>query len=50
VAIEQLKNIQGSNKEMPDLRYLPRKALIIDMEKFRNVWLWIKKIYRYGKL
>jgi hypothetical protein len=50
VAVEQLKKIQGNNATMPDLRYLPRKALIIDMEKISNVWLWIKLIFKYGKL
>lgn len=50
VAVEQLKHIQANEKEMPDLRYLPRKALITDMEKFSNIWLWVKLIYKYGKL
>jgi hypothetical protein len=50
VAIEQLKKIQSNDASMPDLRYLPRKVLIIDMEKFSNVWLWVKLIFKYGKL
>ena len=50
VAIAQLKTLQGSEKTLPSFGSLPRKALIIDMEKPKNIWLWLKFVYRYAKL
>jgi len=38
MAIRQLCAIQGQLPELPDLRSLPRKALIVDMEKPGNIW------------
>ena len=50
VAIRQLKQIQGNLKSLPALAHLPRKQLIVDMEKPKNICYWIKFLYRHGKL
>ena len=50
IAIEQLKTIQGDALQLPDLNNLPRKALIIDMEKRKNLLKWFKYTYRYARL
>ena len=49
VAIEQLEIIQNKNETLPDLKTLSRKDLIIDMEKFSNIWLWLKTVYFLSK-
>lgn len=49
VAIEQLEKIQKANEILPDLKTLSRKELIIDMEKFSNIWLWLKTVYFLSK-
>ena len=48
--IYQLKKIQQNLPQLPPLRSLPRKALIVDMEKASNIFQWVKFIYKYGKL
>jgi len=50
VAIEQLKRIQAGYDKLPPLNKLPRKALIIDMEQFSNVYRWLKLIYTHARL
>ncbi|MDE3235538.1 MAG: hypothetical protein KGO81_06245 [Bacteroidota bacterium] len=50
VAIDQLKRLQGTDDFLPDLRSIPRKALIVDMHKPANIWRWMKFCYRYSKL
>ena len=45
IAIEQLIKIQGEAKELPLLKSLTRKDLIIDMEKKSNLWRWVKTVY-----
>lgn len=50
IAIDQLKKIQGRASQLPDLKKLPRKDLIIDMEKIKNLAKWFRFVYRYAKL
>lgn len=50
IAIDQLKNIQGTAAQLPDLKKLSRKDLIIDMEKISNLVKWFRFVYRYAKL
>jgi hypothetical protein len=50
LAIENLKKIQGNNAAMPLLTSVPRKKLIIDMEKFANLKRWTQLMYQYAKL
>ena len=50
VAIEQLKRIQADYDKLPPLNKLPRKALIIDMEQFINVYRWLKLMYAHARL
>jgi hypothetical protein len=50
IAIENLKRIQGNATTLPDLKTLPRKELIIDMEKKSLLWRWIQLVYKYAKL
>ena len=49
IAIEQLIKIQGNEKELPNLKTLTRKDLIIDMEKKNNLWKWVKTVYGLAK-
>ncbi|MBS4043484.1 MAG: hypothetical protein KGZ59_06685 [Chitinophagaceae bacterium] len=49
VAIHQLKNIETKYNGLPKLNTLTRKDLIIDMEKFSNIWLWLKTVYFLSK-
>lgn len=46
LALAQLKKLEDNNASMPDLHSVPRKALIIDMEKPMNVWRCIKYTYQ----
>ncbi|MBO9732165.1 MAG: hypothetical protein J7623_26220 [Chitinophaga sp.] len=48
-AIRQLQALQGDAERLPDLRRLPRKALIIDMEQPKNMWYCIRWIYRHAR-
>ena len=50
VAIEQLKRVQGDYDKLPPLNKLSRKALIIDMEQFANVYRWLKLIYKHARI
>lgn len=50
IALEQLKNLQGDALQLPDLRSLPRKALIVDMEKTINLRRWFAFTYRHARL
>lgn len=50
IAIDQLKKIQGSNDYLPGLKTLPRKKLIIDMEKVSNLAKWFKFTYKYARV
>lgn len=50
VAIEQLKEIQSSARQLPDFKTLERKALIVDMEKPKNIMRWIKLLYLHAKM
>ena len=50
VAIEQLKKLQGDAPQLPQFANLPRKTMIVDMERFGNMWRWFKFVYKYGKL
>lgn len=50
VAIEQLKLLQGNALQLPELKQLERKQLIVDMEKKINRKRWFRFTYRYGKL
>ena len=46
IALDQLKAL---GPELPALDSLPRKALIIDMEKRRNLAAWLRYTYRYAR-
>ncbi|HAI84357.1 MAG TPA: hypothetical protein DCL43_11870 [Chitinophagaceae bacterium] len=48
IAIEQLKHIQGDALQLPALNSLPRKALIVDMEKIHNLKQWFKHVYKHA--
>lgn len=50
VAIEQLKALQGNSLQLPELSKLPRKQLIVDMEKSLNRARWFRFTYKYGQL
>jgi len=50
IAVAQLKKIQGNASRLPDLKTLPRKQLIVDMEKPGNLIRWFKFVYRYAKI
>lgn len=49
IAIEQLIKIQGNKTELPNLKDLERKDLIVDMEKKSNLWKWVKTVYLLAK-
>lgn len=49
IAIEQLEKIQGNSEQLPDLKLLPRKDLIVDMEKISNLLKWVKITYKLSK-
>jgi hypothetical protein len=49
IAIEQLMQLQQSKLQLPDFKTLPRKALIVDMEKPANLWRWIRLVYLHSK-
>jgi hypothetical protein len=46
IALDQLGGIQGNAAALPPLGSLPRKALIIDMEKIKNLNKWLRYAYR----
>lgn len=49
LALHRLKKIQGSKPQLPDLGSLPRKSLIVDMEKPASMWYCVKYVYRQAK-
>jgi hypothetical protein len=49
IAIEQLITLQGTAKELPNLKLLTRQDLVIDMEKKSNLWKWVKIVYKLAK-
>ncbi|MFY7899856.1 MAG: hypothetical protein ACOVNY_06705 [Chitinophagaceae bacterium] len=50
VALHQLKQTQGKNNQLPNLQTVERKALIVDMQKVRNLLRWLTFIYKEAKL
>jgi hypothetical protein len=50
IALAQLKRIQGQASALPELSTIPRKALIIDMEKPANLIRWFKYTYRHARV
>ncbi|MFB6453845.1 hypothetical protein ACE38W_01135 [Chitinophaga sp. Hz27] len=44
-ALEHLIELQAASDKLPALHTLPRKSLIIDMEKPRNIWRCMKYSY-----
>ncbi|MET6997553.1 hypothetical protein [Chitinophaga defluvii] len=49
MALRQLMQLQGTAAILPPFSSLPRKALIIDMEKPANLWYCIKTVYQQAK-
>ncbi len=49
IAINQLSKIQDAGNVLPDFKSIPRKALIIDMEKPLNIFRLILHAYKIGK-
>ena len=49
VAINNLTQLEIKHNQLPNLKSLSRKELIIDMEKKSNIWLWLKTIYHLSK-
>ncbi|WP_147313897.1 hypothetical protein [Deminuibacter soli] len=50
IALDQLKTLQGNALQLPDLHTLPRKALIVDMEKMANRRKWFAFTYKHARL
>ena len=50
VALDNLKNLQGSNATLPKFETLARKKLIIDMEKNKNRYKLLKFTYQNAAL
>jgi len=50
IAIQQLKGINNNSNTLPNFNQIPRKSLIIDMEKMVNRYRLIKFAYKNGKL
>ena len=49
MAINQLQKIQGQADALPNLRQLPRKQLIVDMEKPGNLFYCMRQVYLHAK-
>ena len=49
VALENLKNLQGDTERLKPFSAYPRKDLIIDMEKIKNIFKLIKYSYQIAK-
>lgn len=49
VALENLKRLQGENKTLQPFKEYPRKELIIDMEKVKNIVRLFKYSYHIAK-
>ncbi len=50
IAINQLKELQINSTSLPNFNQIPRKSLIIDMERMINKYRLIKYAYKNGKL
>jgi hypothetical protein len=50
IALDQLRQLQGDAPALPPLGTLPRSALIIDMEKGRNLGKWLRYTYHHARL
>ena len=50
IAINQLKMVQLNNNDLLQFKEMPRKSLIIDMEKWINKYRLLKFAYKNGKL
>ena len=49
VALENLKKLQGKDGKLKPFAAYPRKDLIIDMEKLKNILKLIKYSYQIAK-
>lgn len=49
IAIEQLQKIADTNGNLPNLKTVPRKQLIVDMEKISMGLKWISVTYKLSK-
>ena len=49
VALENLKHLQGKNERLNPFIAYPRKDLIIDMEKIKNIFKLVKYSYQIAK-
>jgi hypothetical protein len=49
IALDQLKAIQGDQLQLPAFNTLPRKALIVDMEKRKNLVKWLRFTYKHAR-
>jgi hypothetical protein len=49
IAIEQLEKIADKNGNLPNLKTVPRKQLIVDMEKPSMLIKWVKISYKLSK-
>lgn len=45
LGLEQFKDIQGNNPQMPPMESLTRQQLVVDMAKSKNWWRWLKHYY-----
>jgi len=50
VGTAHLKDLQAGKQSLPDLKALPRKALIVDMEKYINMKRWVTISFRLGNM
>jgi hypothetical protein len=50
IALDQLREVQGDASSLPPLATLPRSALIIDMEKRKNLAKWLRYTYHHARL
>lgn len=50
IALNQLKQLQGKSTSLPNFRSIPRKKLIVDMEKPINIFRLLGYAYKNGKL
>jgi len=48
VAIDNLRKLQAGAESLPPPDQVPRKALILDMEKPANIARWIRYVYRHA--
>lgn len=46
IALDQLAELQGSATSLPPFGLLPRKALVVDMERPRNLIKWLRYAYK----